>query len=151
MPSPHTLTRCPQISQVCQLCQQSPRLFTNHAAQLHTLLVSRNSKVSVVESSGGASARKKPVRLFCAFDVEWLNGFVFTAFLRASTVSQSTAWITQRHSSPQPCGWVRSYLCYFLFFIFYFHCCYRWSLLLSHTRCLLFSSSLHTRSCGHTL
>lgn len=29
-----------QISQVCQLCQQSPRLFTNHAAQLHTLLVS---------------------------------------------------------------------------------------------------------------
>uniref|UniRef100_A0A8C5E274 MAU2 chromatid cohesion factor homolog n=1 Tax=Gouania willdenowi TaxID=441366 RepID=A0A8C5E274_GOUWI len=27
-----------QISQVCQLCQQSPRLFTNHAAQLHTLL-----------------------------------------------------------------------------------------------------------------
>lgn len=31
---------CTQISQVCQLCQQSPRLFTNHAAQLHTLLVS---------------------------------------------------------------------------------------------------------------
>ncbi len=31
---------CVQISQVCQLCQQSPRLFTNHAAQLHTLLVS---------------------------------------------------------------------------------------------------------------
>lgn len=30
----------PQISQVCQLCQQSPRLFSNHAAQLHTLLVS---------------------------------------------------------------------------------------------------------------
>lgn len=29
-----------QISQVCQLCQQSPRLFSNHAAQLHTLLVS---------------------------------------------------------------------------------------------------------------
>ncbi|EDL90640.1 similar to KIAA0892 protein (predicted), isoform CRA_b [Rattus norvegicus] len=27
-----------QISQVCQLCQQSPRLFSNHAAQLHTLL-----------------------------------------------------------------------------------------------------------------
>ncbi|ETE71001.1 MAU2 chromatid cohesion factor-like protein, partial [Ophiophagus hannah] len=26
------------ISQVCQLCQQSPRLFSNHAAQLHALL-----------------------------------------------------------------------------------------------------------------
>lgn len=34
----HALSR--QISQVCQLCQQSPRLFSNHAAQLHTLLVS---------------------------------------------------------------------------------------------------------------
>lgn len=32
---------CWQISQVCQLCQQSPRLFSNHAAQLHTLLVSQ--------------------------------------------------------------------------------------------------------------
>lgn len=32
-----------QISQVCQLCQQSPRLFSNHAAQLHTLLVSPHS------------------------------------------------------------------------------------------------------------
>ena len=29
-----------QISQVCQLFHQSSRLFTNHAAQLHTLLVS---------------------------------------------------------------------------------------------------------------
>lgn len=33
-----------KISQVCQLCQQSPRLFNNHAAQLHTLLVSLQSE-----------------------------------------------------------------------------------------------------------
>ncbi|RXN22788.1 MAU2 chromatid cohesion factor -like protein [Labeo rohita] len=26
------------LQEVCQLCQQSPRLFSNHAAQLHTLL-----------------------------------------------------------------------------------------------------------------
>uniref|UniRef100_A0A3P9KQB0 MAU2 chromatid cohesion factor homolog n=1 Tax=Oryzias latipes TaxID=8090 RepID=A0A3P9KQB0_ORYLA len=36
----HKATALQEISQVCQLCQQSPRLFTNHAAQLHTLLVS---------------------------------------------------------------------------------------------------------------
>lgn len=82
---------CLQISQVCQLCQQSPRLFTNHAAQLHTLLVSTTSKV--------------PVALRYV-KVQWLNGFVLAVLLRVSTVSQSTAWITQRHSSPQPCGWV---------------------------------------------
>uniref|UniRef100_A0A7N6AW90 MAU2 chromatid cohesion factor homolog n=1 Tax=Anabas testudineus TaxID=64144 RepID=A0A7N6AW90_ANATE len=35
----HKATALQEISQVCQLCQQSPRLFTNHAAQLHTLLV----------------------------------------------------------------------------------------------------------------
>uniref|UniRef100_A0A3Q1JUM1 MAU2 chromatid cohesion factor homolog n=2 Tax=Anabas testudineus TaxID=64144 RepID=A0A3Q1JUM1_ANATE len=34
----HKATALQEISQVCQLCQQSPRLFTNHAAQLHTLL-----------------------------------------------------------------------------------------------------------------
>lgn len=38
--------------------------------------------------------------------LKWLNGLVITVFLRVSTVSQSTAWTTQRHSSPQPCGWV---------------------------------------------
>uniref|UniRef100_A0A8C3LB53 Cohesin loading complex subunit SCC4 homolog n=1 Tax=Chrysolophus pictus TaxID=9089 RepID=A0A8C3LB53_CHRPC len=36
----HKATALQEISQVCQLCQQSPRLFSNHAAQLHTLLVS---------------------------------------------------------------------------------------------------------------
>uniref|UniRef100_A0A3P9HG21 MAU2 chromatid cohesion factor homolog n=2 Tax=Oryzias latipes TaxID=8090 RepID=A0A3P9HG21_ORYLA len=35
----HKATALQEISQVCQLCQQSPRLFTNHAAQLHTLLL----------------------------------------------------------------------------------------------------------------
>uniref|UniRef100_A0A7N8XPI8 MAU2 chromatid cohesion factor homolog n=1 Tax=Mastacembelus armatus TaxID=205130 RepID=A0A7N8XPI8_9TELE len=34
----HKATALQEISQVCQLCQQSPRLFANHAAQLHTLL-----------------------------------------------------------------------------------------------------------------
>uniref|UniRef100_A0A6J0VCF6 MAU2 chromatid cohesion factor homolog n=1 Tax=Pogona vitticeps TaxID=103695 RepID=A0A6J0VCF6_9SAUR len=34
----HKATALQEISQVCQLCQQSPRLFSNHAAQLHTLL-----------------------------------------------------------------------------------------------------------------
>ncbi|XP_015254909.1 PREDICTED: MAU2 chromatid cohesion factor homolog [Cyprinodon variegatus] len=34
----HKATALQEISQVCQLCQQSPRLFNNHAAQLHTLL-----------------------------------------------------------------------------------------------------------------
>ncbi|CAJ1072080.1 MAU2 chromatid cohesion factor homolog isoform X3 [Xyrichtys novacula] len=34
----HKATALQEISQFCQLCQQSPRLFTNHAAQLHTLL-----------------------------------------------------------------------------------------------------------------
>uniref|UniRef100_A0A3B4UVL6 MAU2 chromatid cohesion factor homolog n=1 Tax=Seriola dumerili TaxID=41447 RepID=A0A3B4UVL6_SERDU len=34
----HKATALQEISQVCQLCQLSPRLFTNHAAQLHTLL-----------------------------------------------------------------------------------------------------------------
>uniref|UniRef100_A0A4W6EB87 MAU2 chromatid cohesion factor homolog n=1 Tax=Lates calcarifer TaxID=8187 RepID=A0A4W6EB87_LATCA len=34
----HKATALQEISQVCQLCQQSPRLFTNHVAQLHTLL-----------------------------------------------------------------------------------------------------------------
>ncbi|KAM7379217.1 hypothetical protein PAMP_004782 [Pampus punctatissimus] len=34
----HKATALQEISQLCQLCQQSPRLFTNHAAQLHTLL-----------------------------------------------------------------------------------------------------------------
>uniref|UniRef100_A0A671WU79 MAU2 chromatid cohesion factor homolog n=1 Tax=Sparus aurata TaxID=8175 RepID=A0A671WU79_SPAAU len=34
----HKATALQEISQVCQLCQQSPRLFTSHAAQLHTLL-----------------------------------------------------------------------------------------------------------------
>lgn len=36
--SGHKATALQEISQVCQLCQQSPRLFSNHAAQLHTLL-----------------------------------------------------------------------------------------------------------------
>ncbi|XP_059200463.1 LOW QUALITY PROTEIN: MAU2 chromatid cohesion factor homolog [Centropristis striata] len=35
----HKAAALQEISQVCQLCQQSPRLFTNHAAQLHTLLI----------------------------------------------------------------------------------------------------------------
>ncbi|XP_070800188.1 MAU2 chromatid cohesion factor homolog [Pituophis catenifer annectens] len=34
----HKATALQEISQVCQLCQQSPRLFSNHAAQLHALL-----------------------------------------------------------------------------------------------------------------
>ncbi|XP_041698527.1 MAU2 chromatid cohesion factor homolog isoform X2 [Coregonus clupeaformis] len=34
----HKATALQEISQVCQLCAQSPRLFTNHASQLHTLL-----------------------------------------------------------------------------------------------------------------
>uniref|UniRef100_A0A3P8WEH0 MAU2 chromatid cohesion factor homolog n=1 Tax=Cynoglossus semilaevis TaxID=244447 RepID=A0A3P8WEH0_CYNSE len=34
----HKAMALQEISQICQLCQQSPRLFTNHAAQLHTLL-----------------------------------------------------------------------------------------------------------------
>ncbi|TMS09496.1 MAU2 chromatid cohesion factor-like protein [Larimichthys crocea] len=34
----HKATALQEISQVCQLCQQSPRLFTNHAAQLQSLL-----------------------------------------------------------------------------------------------------------------
>uniref|UniRef100_A0A8C9U475 MAU2 chromatid cohesion factor homolog n=1 Tax=Scleropages formosus TaxID=113540 RepID=A0A8C9U475_SCLFO len=34
----HKATALQEISQVCQLCQQSPRLFSSHAAQLHTLL-----------------------------------------------------------------------------------------------------------------
>lgn len=54
---------CIQISQVCQLCQQSPRLFTNHAAQLHTLLVSKASNVSAVESSGEISKTLRYVKV----------------------------------------------------------------------------------------
>lgn len=92
---------------MCQLCQQSPRLFTNHAAQLHTLLVSWTSKVFfVVELS------REVGRTLCYVKVEWLNGFVFTGLLRVSTVSRSTAWITQRHSSQQPCGWVSNHFLY---------------------------------------
>uniref|UniRef100_A0A673YZ75 MAU2 chromatid cohesion factor homolog n=1 Tax=Salmo trutta TaxID=8032 RepID=A0A673YZ75_SALTR len=34
----HKATALQEISQVCQLCAQSPRLFTNHASQLHTML-----------------------------------------------------------------------------------------------------------------
>ncbi|KAL7992954.1 hypothetical protein Chor_017210 [Crotalus horridus] len=33
------------ISQVCQLCQQSPRLFSNHAAQLHALLLTTHQEL----------------------------------------------------------------------------------------------------------
>lgn len=43
---------CVQISQVCQLCQQSPRLFTSHAAQLHTLLVSLQAKKTHLYGKG---------------------------------------------------------------------------------------------------
>lgn len=43
----------------------------------------------------------------------------FMVFLRVSTVSQSTAWTMQRHSSPQLCGWVRSYLFFNYFFIYF--------------------------------
>ena len=32
-----------QIFQSCQVCQQQPRLFQTHGAQIHTLLVSLNS------------------------------------------------------------------------------------------------------------
>lgn len=48
-----------QISQVCQLCQQSPRLFTNHAAQLHTLLVSIFSLILCVSESDQGSSQDK--------------------------------------------------------------------------------------------
>lgn len=54
-----------QISQVCQLCQQSPRLFTNHAAQLHTLLVSIGQHFNVcmrVPLGHCCKARKKTKR-----------------------------------------------------------------------------------------
>uniref|UniRef100_A0AAY4EEW1 MAU2 chromatid cohesion factor homolog n=1 Tax=Denticeps clupeoides TaxID=299321 RepID=A0AAY4EEW1_9TELE len=34
----HKATALQEISQICQLCHQSPRIFSNHAAQLHTLL-----------------------------------------------------------------------------------------------------------------
>ncbi|KAM9322338.1 MAU2 chromatid cohesion factor homolog isoform 2-T2 [Pholidichthys leucotaenia] len=41
----HKATALQEISQVCQLCQQSPRLFTNHAAQLHTLLMTTHQEL----------------------------------------------------------------------------------------------------------
>ncbi|XP_036137690.1 MAU2 chromatid cohesion factor homolog isoform X5 [Molossus molossus] len=41
----HKATALQEISQVCQLCQQSPRLFSNHAAQLHTLLLTNHQEL----------------------------------------------------------------------------------------------------------
>uniref|UniRef100_A0A8C4UC51 MAU2 chromatid cohesion factor homolog n=1 Tax=Falco tinnunculus TaxID=100819 RepID=A0A8C4UC51_FALTI len=41
----HKATALQEISQVCQLCQQSPRLFSNHAAQLHTLLLTTHQEL----------------------------------------------------------------------------------------------------------
>ncbi|KAF6724193.1 MAU2 chromatid cohesion factor-like [Oryzias melastigma] len=82
----HKATALQEISQVCQLCQQSPRLFTNHAAQLHTLLGLYCISVNCMDNAEAQFTTALRVSPCLVLTLTYPRLFWLTLLLVASTV-----------------------------------------------------------------